>query len=60
MAAKKNRKGASKYQLLNWSEYDEGLKARGDITFWFSKDAAKAWYNTPTASTVGAQKLYSD
>jgi len=60
MTSKKKRKGTSKYRVPNWPQYEEGLIARGDITFWFSKDAAKAWYNTATASTVGAQKLYSD
>lgn len=36
-AMKKLRKG--KYKVTNWSEYNNSLKNRGDITFWLSEDA---------------------
>ena len=42
MAARKssrvNRKYKTKYRLTNWREYERGLKSRGDITVWFSKE----------------------
>ena len=38
---KRLRKG--KYKLTNWSEYNNSLKNRGDITFWLSEDALENW-----------------
>lgn len=34
----------SKYKITNWSEYNEALKNRGKITFWFNDDIHKNWY----------------
>lgn len=33
----------SKYKITNWSEYNKGLKNRGNITVWISEEAIKAW-----------------
>jgi hypothetical protein len=33
-----------KYKLRNWSEYNEALRRRGDITIWLSSDAVAQWY----------------
>lgn len=38
---KRLRKG--KYKVTNWSEYNNSLKNRGDITFWLSEDALENW-----------------
>jgi transposase len=49
----------SRYKVKNWSEYDESLKKRGSITFWFSNDAIDNWYyDGPTYQ--GRTKDYSD
>ena len=29
----------TKYSVGNWREYEHGLRARGDVTIWFSEDA---------------------
>jgi hypothetical protein len=31
------------YRVNNWREYDQSLRARGDITLWISQDAIHAW-----------------
>ena len=38
---KKLHKG--KYKVTNWSEYNQSLKSRGDITFWISDEAIANW-----------------
>ncbi len=29
----------TKYSVKNWSEYEQGLRNRGDVTIWFGEDA---------------------
>ncbi len=63
MAARKssrvNRKYKTRYRIQNWSEYERSLKARGDVTIWFSDEAVAAW--TPPASGLrGGQRQYSN
>jgi hypothetical protein len=60
MAQKKLRKG--KYKVVNWPEYNRSLKARGDITFWFTDDSIKAWLelHSGKAKCRGRQRIYSD
>jgi hypothetical protein len=53
------KKKASVYRLRNWSEYNQALKQRGDVTFWFSEAAIRNWYyQGPTQQ--GSQFRYSD
>lgn len=33
-----------KYKLTNWSDYNEALRRRGDITIWLSEEAIARWY----------------
>lgn len=41
----KNRKNKrEKYRITNWSSYNESLKNRGKITFWFSDEVKENWY----------------
>ena len=35
-----------KYKLSNWSDYNEALRSRGDITVWLSEAAIAQWYAT--------------
>jgi len=60
MAKKKLRKG--KYKVVNWPEYNRSLKARGDITFWFTDDSIKTWLENSSGETRsrGRQRIYSD
>ena len=32
-----------KQRVTNWSEYNEGLRRRGDLTVWISEDALDLW-----------------
>ena len=49
----------TKYRVGNWSEYERGLRSRGDVTIWFTKDALDAW-TPPTNGRRGGQRRYSD
>ena len=31
------------YRVTNWSDYERGLKSRGDITLWISDEAIDQW-----------------
>ena len=31
------------YRIINWSDYERGLKSRGDITLWISDKAIDQW-----------------
>ena len=49
----------TEYRVRNWREYEQGLRARGDVTIWFSE---KAIANRVSRSTGrrGGQRLYSN
>ena len=63
MAARKStrlhRKYKTKYRVTNWREYERGLRSRGDITVWFSEEAAEAW-TPPNNGLRGVQPRYSN
>jgi hypothetical protein len=48
-----------KQRVTNWSEYNEGLRQRGDLTVWISDDALDLW-EAPRRTTPGGQPYYSD
>jgi len=48
-----------KHRVTNWTEYTEGLRRRGDLTFWISEDALDLW-SAPRRTTRGGQRRYSD
>lgn len=48
-----------KQRVTNWSEYNEGLRQRGDLTVWISDDALDLWA-APRRTTPGGQPYYSD
>ena len=45
---KKNHKPQKKknpsYRLRNWSQYNQALVKRGNLTVWFSEDVLDQWY----------------
>jgi hypothetical protein len=47
------------HRVTNWSEYNKGLRQRGDLTVWISKDALGLW-SAPPRITRGGQRKYSD
>lgn len=57
----KTRKATDKtvYRVRNWSEYNNGLKQRGSLTFWFDEKVIEAW-NYQGPKQQGAQFVYSD
>ena len=63
MAARKlsrvNRKYKRKYRIRNWSEYERGLRNRGDVTIWLSEEAIAAW-TPPKNGLRGGQRQYSN
>ena len=44
---------------MNWAEYNESLRQRGDLTVWITAEALKLW-TAPRRKTRGGQQLYSD
>jgi hypothetical protein len=48
-----------KHRVTNWSEYNEGLRGRGDLTVWICDDALDLW-TAPRRTTPGGQPHYSD
>jgi len=48
-----------KQRVTNWSEYNECLRRRGDLTVWISEDALALWA-APRRTTPGGQPYYSD
>lgn len=48
-----------RHRVTNWSEYNEVLRRRGDLTFWISEEALALW-SAPHRTTRGGQPHYSD
>ena len=53
-------KKKDKYRIRNWGKYNQSLKNRGSITFWFSPEVTKKWYFKGPLKGKGRPKLYSD
>ena len=49
----------TEYRVRNWREYERGLRARGDVTVWFSEDATSNWISR-SSRAPGGPRLYSD
>ena len=47
------------YKVKNWSEYNDALRKRGDITIWFTDDAIHSWTPERT-SKKGRPQKYSN
>ena len=61
MTARIRRKRRSKYRVLNWSEYNQGLKRRGDVRIWLSDDVIAGWHAQQSGSSGrGRPYVYSD
>ena len=49
----------AQYRLINWAEYNESLRQRGDLTIWVSEEAQSVW-SAPRRTSRGGQRRYSD
>jgi len=50
-----------KYKLLNWIEYNQALRNRGNIEFWITDEAIDKWYESNRVyNGTGAPKKFSD
>ena len=54
-----NPKYKKRYRVGNWPAYERGLRARGDVTVWFTEDALSTWTPPPTRCR-GGQQRYSN
>ena len=57
--SKPSRLGNTRYKVENWSEYNEALRRRGDITVWISETLLEDWHPKKLGQR-GRPKLYSD
>ena len=44
------------YKVRNWSEYNDALRKRGDITVWFTEEAIQSWTPASTGKKGRPQK----
>ena len=57
-AARRHHIPKQKHRIINWAEYDAGLRARGSLTVWFTPEAVEAWKAGPR-NRRGGQPTYS-
>ena len=48
------------YRITNWSQYNESLVRRGDVTFWFDEAVIAAWRHENAERKVGRPFVYSN
>ena len=48
------------YRITNWSQYNESLVRRGDVTFWFDEAVIAAWKHENAERKVGRPFVYSN
>lgn len=58
--SRKTRTQDKQYQITNWSEYNESLVRRGDVTLWLEEDVLIDWEHENTEKKVGSPFIYSD
>ena len=46
----------STYKVKNWTEYNDALRKRGDITVWFTEEAIQSWIPESTGKKGRPQK----
>ena len=49
----------AKYRVTNWSEYNDALRRRGNITVWFTDEAIDAWVPERVPGQKGRPVEYS-
>src|SRR4051795_1173091 len=58
-ADRRHRIPKTRYKVMNWRDYEAGLRKRGSLTIWFTEEAIAAWRAAPR-TTPGGQARYSD
>jgi Transposase DDE domain len=58
-AARRPKFPKARYQVKNWSEYDQALQQRGSLTLWVTPEALAAWH-APQTGRRGRSRSYSD
>jgi hypothetical protein len=58
-ANKDRRHRIPRHRVTIWAEHEEGLRARGSLTVWFTEEAIEGWRAAPW-TTRGGQLSYSD
>ena len=58
-AARRHTFDKAQYRVINWAEYNERLRQRGDLTIWVSDGAQSVW-SAPRRTSRGGQRRYSD
>jgi hypothetical protein len=58
-ANKDRRHRIPRHRVTIWAEHEEGLRARGSLTVWFTEEAIEGWRAAPW-TTRGGQPSYSD
>jgi hypothetical protein len=48
-----------RHRVINWAEYDAGLRARGSLTVWFTTEAIEGW-RAEARTGRGGQPKYSN
>lgn len=46
-AGRRDKFPKAKYAITNWSDYNEALRRRGDVTIWLEDGAAGRWLRIP-------------
>ena len=58
-AARRHKFDKAQYRVINWAEYNESLRQRGNLTIWVSEEAQSMW-SAPRRTSRGGQRRYSD
>ena len=58
-AACRHKFDKEQYRVINWAEYNESLRQRGDLTIWVSEEAESVW-SAQRRTSRGGQRRYSD
>ena len=48
------------HRIKNWPEYNQALKNRGSITFWFAEEQQNTWKSSKKSEKKGRPEVYSD
>jgi hypothetical protein len=57
--ARRQKFPKARYQVSNWSEYDQALQQRGSLTLWVTPEALASWHPAPTGQR-GRARRYSN
>ena len=58
--ARRHKFKQAKYRVINWADYNDALRKRGDITLWFTDEAIDAWVPDRMPGQKGRPLEYSE